>query len=196
MVQTTPVEQTSSRSHVEQTPATSGGAAAILSGYDDDTLMTRVQDGDKEAFEVIVARHMDRATAVATRFVANPAAGRVATQAAFVQLWVARDHYRREGGFRWFLTTLVLDQCRKAANLGGSSSPGQNRVATVDPESRKVEDALKKLTKNDRELLVMRYGMELAYQEIANETGQSAATLRSHVYNSLRKLRGLLEGES
>jgi len=38
--------------------------------------------------------------------------------------------------------------------------------------------------------------MEMAYDDIAQETGRPAGTLRSRVFHSLRKLRKLLEGES
>jgi len=199
MVQSPQVDQMSTRGRVEaSSPSALGGAASILSSYDDNTLMSRVQDGDKEAFEVLVARHVDRATAVAALYLADDGAGRQAVSEAFLQLWVSRSSYRREGGFRWFLSTLVLDQCRRSTSVGqASSSSGRGATGPSDEGgARRMRDALRHLDRRERELLVMRYGMDLAYQEISNETSLPTSTVRSHVFDSLRKLRGLLEGES
>ena len=192
MTPDTPVEQ-SPRRITREVQSAPGGASAILAAYDDDALMARAQDGDKEAFEALVSRHMDHAAAVAARFLADQAVCRAAAQEAFLQLWTARGQYRRGGGFRWFLTTLVLDRCRaaRAAASNGASGPPAG-----DDASARMQAALTRLAPADREVLVMRYGMDLAYRDIANETGRPASALRSQVFGSLCRLRSLLEGAS
>lgn len=194
MTPDTPVEQ-DPRSAPRDVSGGLGRVSGILAGYDDDALMARARDGDKEAFETLVSRHMDRATAVATRFLADKAEGRAAAQEAFVQLWAARGQYRRSGSFTWFLTTLVLDRCR-AARAAEPRGHGASRPARGGDASSRMEAALTRLAPADREVLVMRFGMDLAYQDIANETGRPASALRSQVFDSLCRLRGLLEGAS
>jgi RNA polymerase sigma-70 factor (ECF subfamily) len=194
MTPDTPVEQ--HPRHAERDVSRGlGGVAAILAGYDDDALMARAQDGDKEAFEALVSRHMERAAAIATRFLADRARGLAAAQEAFLQLWTARGQYRRGGSFAWFLTTLVLDRCR-AARAAESRGHGACRPAAGDDASARMQAALTRLSPGDREVLVMRFGMDLAYQDIANETGRPPSALRSQVFDSLCRLRGLLEGAS
>jgi len=188
MVPSTSAANSTSDAHQQGSAAAPG-----LAGYDDDALMARAQDGDKEAYEVIVSRHMETATALATRFLASPGAGRDAARDAFIELWVARTGYRCDGNgnFRSHLATLVVDVCRTRGLQSGASAGGSQ--GETDNE---MERALAQLDHGDRELLMMRYGMDLAYQELASKTGRPTDAVRSRVFESLRKLKHILEGES
>ena len=200
---------TSSEHQNEQALSPTGGGR-LLSTYDDDALIVRAQDGDKEAYETLVERHMDVVMAVATRFLADPEAGRDVAQDVFLELWLSRHRYVPEGRFKGYLTTLVLNRCRDATRRRGSEQRRRDGLAsqglpqTPDPSekaifgqsSHQLHQALSQLETSDREILVMRYGMDLAYDVIAQETGRPAGTLRSRVFHALRKLRKLLEGES
>lgn len=202
---------TSSEHHKRPALTTSGGGARILSSYDDDALMARAQDGDKEAYEALVDRYSELVLGVATRFLAHRDAGRDVAQEVFLELWVSRHKYSPEGRFKSYLTTLVLNRCRDATRRRGSEQRRRDGLAgqpvtppTPDPAEKAINDqsseqlhqALASLDGEDRELLMMRYGLELGYEEISKETGRPAGTLRSRVFHSLRKLRAMLEGES
>ena len=152
------------------------GQPTGLAGYDDDALMARAQDGDKEAYEAIVSRHMETATALAARFLADARAGRDAARDAFIELWVARSSYRCDGNgsFRSHLATLVVDRCRHSARQGAMTGGSD-----ADEAESEMERALARLDHGDRELLMMRYGMDLAYQELASKTGGASGTRRS-----------------
>jgi len=78
----------------------------------------------------------------------------------------------------------------EARGRGASSPPAG------DDDAARMQAALTRLEPGDREVLVMRFGMDLGYQDIANETGRPASALRSQVFDSLRRLRSLLEGAS
>jgi RNA polymerase sigma-70 factor, ECF subfamily len=172
--------------------------------------MVRAQDGDKEAYEVLISRHTDTVIAVATRFLANPDAGRDVAQDVFLELWLSRQRYVPEGRFKGYLTTLVLNRCRDTTRRRGSeqrrrdglAAQGQmptetpSDLAIKDQSSSQLHDALTDLGDEDRQILVMRYGMEMGYDDIATETGRPAGTLRSRVFHALRKLRKQLEGVS
>jgi RNA polymerase sigma-70 factor (ECF subfamily) len=172
--------------------------------------MARAQDGDKEAFEVLVGRYSDLVVSITTRFLGDPDAGRDVAQEVFLDLWLSRLRYRPEGRFRRYLTTLALNRCRDATRRVGSEQRRRDGLAAQgeprkkDPSDRAVEKqssrmlqaALAGIEQADREILVMRYGLDMAYDEIAEELGRPAGTLRSRVFHSLRKLRKLLEGES
>ncbi len=210
MVQVAPVELMTSGEQQKAALAAAPSGGRHLSGYDDDALMVKAQDGDKEAFEVLVGRYTELVVAIATRFLGAPDTGRDVAQEVFLDLWLSRSRYRPEGRFRRYLTTLVLNRCRDATRRVGSEQrrrdglaaqgkpvmrdPSENAV--LQQSSLKLEAALAEIEPSDREILVMRYGMEMAYDDIAQETGRPAGTLRSRVFHSLRKLRKLLEGES
>lgn len=210
MVQVAPVElMTSGEQHKAALAATSSGGRH-LAGYDDDALMVKAQDGDREAFEVLVGRYTELVIAIATRFLGAPDTGWDVAQEVFLDLWLSRGRYRPEGRFRRYLSTLALNRCRDATRRVGSEQRRRDGLATQvkpvvkDPadkavlqqSSLKLQAALAEIEPSDREILVMRYGMEMPYEDIAQETGRPTGTLRSRVFHSLRKLRKLLEGES
>jgi RNA polymerase sigma-70 factor, ECF subfamily len=202
----------SSEHHSRQAQTAQAGSGRLLSTYDDDALMARAQDGDKEAYEALVERYTDVVLAMATRFLADAEAGHDVAQDVFLELWLSRQRYVPEGRFKGYLTTLVLNRCRDTTRRRGSETRRRDGLAAEgvrnplgsDPaeqlilgqSSQRLHQALATIDKDDREILVMRYGMDLAYEVIAEETGRPAGTLRSRVFHALRKLRGLLEGES
>jgi RNA polymerase sigma-70 factor (ECF subfamily) len=181
-----------------------------LSDYDDEALMLRAQQDDKEAFETLVRRYLSLVQTLATRILGHGDAGRDAAQEVFLDLWLHRERYRNEGRFRSYLTTLVLNRCRDATRRAGAEQRRRDGLAREkkppppDPtdgihhqqSSQQLQQALEQLEAPDRELLVMRYGMELGYEEIATQTGRPTGTLRSRVFHVLKKLRRHLEGES
>lgn len=210
MIQVAPVEPMTSGEQQNTALSATSNDGRRLESYEDDALMARAQDGDKEAYEVLVGRYTELVLAISTRFLGDPDLGRDVAQEVFIDLWVSRARYRPEGRFRRYLTTLALNRCRDATRRSGAEQRRREGLAAQgdpprsDPADRAVEKqssqmlqaALARLEPADREILVMRYGLELAYDEIAEETGRPAGTLRSRVFHSLRKLRKLLEGES
>lgn len=181
-----------------------------LSTYDDDALMVRAQGGDKEAFEILVSRYMEMVLAISSRFLANPDAGRDVAQDVFLDLWLSRQRYTPGGKFKGYLSTLALNRCRDATRRRGAEQRRRTGLAAegLSPQTDASDQAVKKqsakmletvlanLSDEDREILVMRYTMDLQYDEMAEATGRPAGTLRSRVFHALRKLRGMLEGES
>jgi len=210
MIQVAPVELMSSREQRKAILTSSSQGTRRLASYEDDALMGRAQDGDQEAFEVLIGRYSELVVAISTRFLGDPDAGRDVAQEVFIDLWLSRQRYRPEGRFRHYLSTLALNRCRDATRRVGSEqrrreglavqgvAPRPNAADRVAEKqsSRMLHEALARLEPADREILVMRYSLDLAYDEIAEEVGRPSGTLRSRVFHSLRKLRTLLEGES
>lgn len=177
-----------------------------LRDLDDDALMSRAQDGDKEAFEVLARRYMRLVVVSASRCLADEDAGRDVAQDVFLRLWAGRRRYQARGQFKSFLTTLVLNRCRDVGRRRGlrqqrdASAAGEPPTARDPAEhamlrqsTRRLDHALAELDASDRELLVMRFGLELSCEDIARDTGRPAGTLRSRIFHTLRKLRTLLE---
>lgn len=191
-------------------PVASSRGARRLADYDDDALMARIQDGDKEAFEALVSRHTDKVVAVSSRFLGDSDAGRDVAQEVFVDLWSGRHKYSPSGKFKGYLATLTLNRCRDATRRWGAEQRRRTGLAAEgaprDPDpaelvssrqsARQLHGALAKLAEDDREILVMRYGMDLQYDEIAVVLGKPSGTLRSRVFHALRKLRGMLTEEA
>lgn len=58
-----------------------------------------------------------------------------------------------------------------------------------------LEDALKKLNENDREIILLFYQQNLSYEEIANILNISLENVKVRIFRAKEKLRKLLEKE-
>lgn len=176
-----------------------------LSERGDDELMTLAQAGSRDAFAVLVERYAHRLVATCARFTHDGEQAIELAQQTWVLVWEQRDRYRPEGGFLLWLTTIGRNRCRnelrrskvarRHAEVAPESSPtpAQIEALLVGERRRKVREALCRLPAPMREALVMRYGEELRYDEMAVVLGASESTLRSRVHHGLLRLKNLLE---
>ena len=108
-----------------------------------------------------------------------------------------RDHIRRhrrsvlreEGPGR-----LSLDSSADAlANLLRASGTSPSRQLIRDEMIRRIQDAMSRLSPNDRELLVMRHLEEMSAAEIGAVLGIGAGAVRTRHVRALARLRSLLD---
>ena len=67
-------------------------------------------------------------------------------------------------------------------------------VVTQDKEQvLDMEDAMRKLTPNERNILLLRYYEDLEFKEVAQITSQNISTVKSTLYRTMKKLKKLLE---
>jgi len=79
---------------------------------------------------------------------------------------------------------------------GGVAQDGDpDRMALLTERRRTVVDALARLPRRQREVLVLRYYAEASESEIAEILGISRGAVKSHASRGSAKLRDLLEGE-
>lgn len=85
----------------------------------DESLLSRVRNGDRQAFSFLVARHAVRFRALAWRMTGDTAEAEDIVQAAFVKLWTAPGAFDPERGVKfttWFyrvVSNLCLDHARR-----------------------------------------------------------------------------------
>ena len=74
----------------------------------DEELMSRIRDGDEEAFRHLIERHQDRVYGTVARMMggAGPEAEEVA-QDIFLRVWRSAGTYRPEAKFTTWLMTIV-----------------------------------------------------------------------------------------
>ncbi|MGX2041041.1 RNA polymerase sigma factor [Methylocaldum sp. MU1018] len=79
---------------------------------DDEILMSRVVQGDHEAFSLLVRRHTPRMYALAQRIGGPAAEAEEITQEAFLRVWVnAASWSPRKGSFAVWLGRIVVNLC-------------------------------------------------------------------------------------
>jgi RNA polymerase sigma-70 factor, ECF subfamily len=99
----------------------------------------------------------------------------------------------------------VADAMRSAANLaiptedlpdGPDDRPGPEETAVAYLEAERVRALLRRLPRQQRELLVLRVLAGLSAQEVGNELGMSAGAVRVAQHRALARLRAIAGEES
>lgn len=119
------------------------------------------------------------------------------TQEAFVRLWTTSSPIRTET-VRAYLFTIVRNLHRRAHRRGRVMEPIRDDVVTqaVAPDEqavqredvRRLTAALAALDDDDRTALLMRVDGDVAYEDIGQALGISAATARVRVHRARRRL--------
>jgi RNA polymerase sigma-70 factor, ECF subfamily len=160
--------------------------------------------GSTAAFEPLVRTHEAAAFALAEALLGDRDDAADAVQEAFVRAYRSLHTMKEGSAFRpWFrriLRNYCLDVLRspRARRFGDSeaeiddrywSEPTGSRRIEREELSRTVQDALRDLSPEHREVLVLKEIEELSYAEIADATGISAGTVASRLYHARAALR-------
>jgi RNA polymerase sigma-70 factor (ECF subfamily) len=137
--------------------------------------------GDQQAAEDLTQVTFERALRAWSRFDPRRASERTWLLAIARNLLI--DHHRRHRNRR----TEPLEEHLEPG------VPGPEESIAGGPE---IEQALAELGDRDREVLALRFGADLNGPEIAEMLGISLANVQQITSRSLRKLRGLLEGQA
>ena len=166
-------------------------------------IITRVLNGDVEAYSRLVDRHYDRCARIAVRIIGNREDAEEALQDAFLRAFNALDDYEERERFSAWLTRIVVNQCRtvlartrRREEVFLDVDPGALSLAVVPAEAEgewpDLEQALAQLPEAQREALVLRYADDLTYEEMARITGAGESALKMRVQRAFARLRAML----
>ncbi len=163
--------------------------------------MERVLDGDREAFAGVVRRHGGRLVALCARLTGDRGLGEELAQEALARAFAALGSWRREAGFKAWLTRVAVNACRDWQKAGARAErPAELDPAalatTLDPEreaaGRELRDALSaaiaRLPAPSREAFVLFHVEGLPYEEIRAITGVSVTALKVRVHRARQRL--------
>lgn len=190
-------------------PSPWGGRAVSLLG--DEALIGRHLRGDGKAFELLVARHARLAGAVAVSVLGDWHGAHDVVQEAFVKVLSGLpgldDPASFKGWLRHVVRTTALDHLRrrKVAGRGGDPLPEQDEDGQGGPlpapgllpedlleqaELRaQVRDEVGRLPESQREVVLLKYIDGRSYEEIAELTGLTVATIESRLFRARAALR-------
>jgi len=171
-----------------------------LQSQSDEALVTAfVGTGDPAPLEVLLARHESRVFGLAYRILGNRADALDATQDVFLTVFRRASSFRHRAAFTTWLYRLTSNAChdigrRKARTpVPVETLPEQSSGSDADPDARlAVEQALRRLSEEQRVPIVMRdlYGM--SYEEISAATGAPSGTVKSRIARGRIRLADLL----
>ena len=206
-------KQTFAKASAPRTPS-SKHYEALLQMSDED-LMSQFQVGTVEAFDILVSRYKEPLTNYIYRFLGDMKECEDLLQETFLRVYRNRHSYRRIAKFSTWLYTiagnLARSEYRKRKRRRLYSLQSVNRDdeeyeveipdETFSPDKhtesqiqdRHIQETLKLIPEEFREVVVLRDVQQLAYEEIAEITGLPMGTVKSRINRGRTKLQGLLK---
>jgi RNA polymerase sigma-70 factor, ECF subfamily len=178
---------------------------------DEQDQIRRARRGDREAFGVLVQRYQQRVVGVARALVHNPDDAVELAQETFIRAFQNLRSFEGRSSFSTWLyriaSNLAIDWRRRetrypiahgeeAENELRKIPSGEGdsfRALARDELSRKVRAALKELTAEHRQVILLREMEGLSYEEISEILDCPKGTVMSRLHYARNHLRTLLK---
>lgn len=170
--------------------------------YSDDALVEQIRLGDEKAAEELIRRYYTSVLRYCKRQCFNLEKAEDLTQETFLKLFKNLSGYKEKGKFKAYLYTianhLCIDESRKMKEC---SLENEEEIRDECDELRRIEDKseigylLNVLSPEQREAVILRFGEELSFWEIAKVMGCNMRTAQSRVRNALKIMRKEQENE-
>ena len=174
----------------------------------------RVQRGDVNAFEPLMAAYEKNVYNLALRMTGNAQDAEDMTQEAFLKAYSSLDSFRGDSKFSVWLYRIVSNVCldhlrrksrRPAVSLSMEDEGGEDVQLDLPDTSQSPEELLeKKLTReavqrglaqlpeDARQILLLREIQGLSYEEIGEALHLEAGTVKSRIFRARKKLCAFL----
>jgi RNA polymerase sigma factor (sigma-70 family) len=187
---------------VTASPAPSPAATADLP---DETLIRRVLEGDKRAFEWIIRRHNQRLFRAGMAMLQNDMDVEDAMQTAYINAYLHLADFKHRSSFSTWLTRIMINQCllqkRKRSQAQAEATPdNQINMRTPDRElgnkelSSLLENAVEQLPEKYRLVFVLREVEDLSVRETSEVIGIEEANVKTRLNRAKTMLRAQLQG--
>jgi RNA polymerase sigma-70 factor (ECF subfamily) len=179
----------------------------------DEDLIAAYVRGDESAFERLVERNLRSVYSFAVRFVGSKNDAEDIAQDTFVKVWKNLKQYSRQSArFRTWLMRVArntaIDYLRKRKHIPFSKfedDEGQNFLTDTPDDSplpeellmlaqdkKEAERMILKLSPPYREVLLLYYGNDLTFEDVAAILDTSVNTIKSRHRRAIAILRNLL----
>lgn len=149
---------------------------------------------DTGSFEALIESLLPGGYRLAYAMLQSQPEAEDAIQEAALRAWAARHRLRPGSDPRPWFMTIVANQCRQQRRsrwwsvLKGGDLP--DAVQPAPPvEAADLRRALARLPHRDRLALVLRYYLDLPFEEIGRVQGVSAVAAKARVHRALGRLR-------
>lgn len=186
---------------------------------DDQTLVERVQAGDKRAFDLLVLKYQHRIMGLVVRFVHDPHEAQDVTQEAFIKAYRALANFRGDSAFYTWLYRIAINTAKNYLVSRNRRPPSSDvdsgdaefydgdhglkdmaspeRLMLRDEIDVTVQESIKKLPEDLRSALTLREFEGLSYEDIATVMQCPVGTVRSRIFRAReavdKALRPLLQ---
>ncbi len=183
------------------------GAADSHSGQDGTSLVQASQQGDQDAFALLVQRHQRFVFNLSFRILQDYEDARESTQEAFLLAWQGLPSFRGEARFATWLYRIAYHCClrqierRKREQILQTVMEAEQTLKGRKPE-RQVEEVLEqrerqaavreqmeRLPARYRIVLILRHLQEMSYEEIAEVLTMPVGTVKTRLFRARNLLK-------
>ena len=157
-----------------------------------------------DPLELLFEEHYRSLVGTARLLLDDPGAAEEVVQEAFARLATGRSRLRDPERAPAYLRSTVLNLARgrlrrravarRHPEAAPTSSPGADEGVVRGDARRRVVAALRDLPRRQREVLVLRFYLDLSEREIAETLGISAGSVKTHASRGIAALGPILEG--
>ena len=175
------------------------------------------KEGDMNAFSVLVTNYENKILNHCYRMLGNVTDAEDATQEVFVKVFRFIKSYSEQSSFSTWIykiaSNVCLDFIRKnrrhtkdTVSLHQKNAEGEEFLLSVQDEGpspydetrkkeakRKLDEALQKLSDDQRQVVILRDVEGFSYEEIARVTGSAPGTVKSRLNRARQNLQELLK---
>ncbi|UTD25543.1 RNA polymerase sigma factor [Bradyrhizobium sp. WD16] len=171
---------------------------------EDRELLDRLAADDEAAFRLLVARHIDRAYAIALRIVGNGADAEDVVQDTMLKVWTHRGRWQHgRAKFSTWLYRVVSNRCidlrRKprtenvdAVPEMADGQPDASRVIERNEVTDLLEAAMQRLPEQQRIAVILSYHESMSNAEIAEVMDTTVSAVESLLKRGRQQLRDML----
>jgi RNA polymerase sigma-70 factor (ECF subfamily) len=167
---------------------------------DDAEAIKRCQQGDREVFRHLVERYQKRAVAHAFAILFNRDDAEDAVQEAFIDAFKAIGTFDTSRAFYSWFYVLLRNRCYKmTAGRRPMESLDEalfvnSQQGMADDTRFELEKALHSLTREEREIVCLKYFSGLSYDDLAAHLQIPRGTVMSRLFNARQRLKVKLAG--
>ncbi len=169
-------------------------------------LVDQAKRGDPEAFDALARTVGDRCMAIAFRILRDADRADDAVQAALIMAWRELRTLRDADRFEPWLHRILTNECyaearrrrRWSTQIRLLPMPGQlesGEISAVNDRDQ-LDRAFRRLTLEQRSVLVFHHYVGLPLTEVADRLGIPAGTATSRLHHATRALRASLEADA
>jgi RNA polymerase sigma-70 factor (ECF subfamily) len=166
----------------------------------DNELIARFLEGDRAAFDELVARHQRQVFATARRIVGHDQAAEDIAQETFVRVFKGLGAFKQKSNFTTWLYKITMNLCydelRRAGETAGMNA--QVEPIVTDSTARKLEQEerrqwlereIMRLPFKQRSVLILRIFQDMSFKEIAGAVGCSTNSAKVNYRHAVVRLR-------
>ena len=184
-----------------------------LEVIDEQEVLTRFQNGDKEAFNTLMLKYQKRISNLVYKHIHDAETTKDLCQEVFLKAFKALPNFKRESAFYSWLYRIAVNCCidflrqqKRHKTVAfeeltpdyedglpiADTQPSPSKLAANKELGQIICKAIEQLPPKQQRVFRLRYGGEMQIKEIASLLDRSEGTVKTHLHHAHRRLRILL----